>query len=168
MFYNLIVNQPIKMLKNLDSILDKGAAFADSKKFPMENLLNARLAPDQFNLTKQIQIACDSAKLNAARLTGKDAPVHEDNETNLMQLKERIQDVTKWLNSLNEADFKDASNKKITTPRWDGKHLTGEEFVLEYGMPNLYFHISTAYAILRNNGIDIGKKDYLGELPFKK
>ena len=101
MFYDLSVVQCQKMLANLSSILDKAAAFADSKKFDVSVLLNARLAPDQFNLTRQVQIACDSAKLGAARLTGKtdSAPKHADDETTLAQLQQRITDTINYLAS---------------------------------------------------------------------
>jgi len=168
MLYEITVPQFMKMLKNLNAILDKGAAFADGKKIEMDVLLNSRLAPDQFALFKQIQIACDSAKLCAARLTGKDAPVHDDNEKSFAQLKTRIQEVIGFLGTFSAKDFVGSEERKISQPRWEGKYLTGYEFALQHAIPNVYFHITTAYAILRHNGVEIGKKDYLGEMPFKK
>ena len=168
MTYHLMTNQFAKMLENLDRILDKGASYADIKKFDMEVLLNARLAPDQFNLIRQVQISCDTAKLAAARLAGKEAPVHTDNEKTLADLKIRIQDVVKYLHSFRPEDFKGADERKISQPRWEGKYLTGLEYAYQHAMPNLYFHVTTAYSILRNNGVDVGKKDYLGEMPFSK
>jgi hypothetical protein len=168
MLYEVTVPQFTKTLKNLSAILDKGAQFAETKKFDMDVLLNSRLAPDQFNLIRQIQIACDTAKLGAARLTGKDAPVHDDSEKTLPQLKTRIDQTIQFLNSLNKNDFNGADEKKITQPRWEGKYLTGFEYVNQHALPNFYFHVTTAYSILRHNGVDIGKKDYLGELPYKK
>lgn len=168
MIYDLICSQPVKMLRNLNSLLVKGAAQAELKKFDMTVLLNSRLAPDQFHLIRQIQIACDTAKLGASRLTGKEAPVHEDNETTLPQLKSRIDQVISYLNSFSPTDFESALDKKISQPRWEGKYLTGYEFVVQHLLPNIYFHITTAYSILRHNGVDVGKKDYLGEMPFKK
>lgn len=168
MLYDITVPQFTKMLKNLHFILDKGAYFAESKKIDMEILLNSRLAPDQFNLIRQVQIACDTAKLGAARLAGIEAPVHEDKEKTLPELKARIEDVIKFLGTLKAEDFQGASERKISQPRWEGKYLTGEEYAIQHAIPNIYFHITTAYSILRHNGVDVGKKDYLGEMPFKK
>lgn len=167
MLYELTVIQFSKMLTNLDLILDKAAAYAEAKKFNSEVLLNARLAPDQFHLIRQVQIACDTVKLGVARLTGKTAPVHEDNETSLAELKARIHDVLAFLSSMNPQDFEGAKERSISQPRWEGKYLTGFEYAVQHAVPNLYFHITTAYAILRHNGVDLGKKDYLGAMPFK-
>ncbi len=167
MVHSIVVTQFSKMLQNLSAFLDKGAAYADSKKFEMEVLLNTRLAPDQFNMIRQIQIACDSAKLCASRLSGKEAPAHEDKEKTLIELKERISQVVKYLNTFTEKDFHGWEERKITHGRWDG-YLTGHDYLHQHAIPNVYFHISTAYAILRSNGVDVGKKDYLGQMPFKK
>lgn len=169
MLYDLTVVQFSKMLNNLSAILDKGAAHADAKKFDVGVLLNARLAPDQFNLIRQVQIACDTAKLGVARLTGKTetVPVHPDTETTLPELKARIQSVLEYLVQFSPSDFADAAERNITQPRWEGKYLTGYEFAIQHAIPNLYFHVTTAYSILRHNGVDIGKKDYLGAMPYK-
>lgn len=168
MLYKILIPQFSKMLLNLDRILDKAAVHAESKKFDMEVLLNFRLAPDQFNLIRQIQIACDTAKLAASRLSGKDAPVNDDKEKTLTELKTRIQNTLNYLQSFSEKDLEGSAEKKITQPRWEGKYLSGWEFAMQHAIPNLYFHITTAYAILRHNGVDVGKKDYLGEMPYKK
>ena len=168
MLYSFMIPQPIKMLQNLNRILDKAALHAEAKKFDVEVLLNSRLYPDQFHLIKQIQIACDTAKLGASRLTGKEAPLHEDKEKTLPELKARIEDVIRYLKTFSAEDFKGAEERKVSQPRWEGKYLNGEEFALQHALPNLYFHITTAYSILRHNGVEIGKKDYLGEMPFKK
>lgn len=169
MFYDLTVVQFSKMLNNLNAILDKGAAYAEAKKFDVNVLLNSRLAPDQFNLIRQVQIACDTAKLGVARLTGKmeTVPVHPDTETSLPELKARIQSVLDYLSRFSPDDFAEAAERIISQPRWEGKYLTGQEFAIQHAIPNLYFHITTAYAILRHNGVDIGKKDYLGPMPYK-
>lgn len=167
MFYELTVPQFTKMLKNLDAILAKAIPFAESKKIEIEVLLNSRLAPDQFNLVKQVQIACDAAKLGVAKLTGKDAPVHDDKETTLAQLRTRIDDTIKFLSTIKESDFAGAAERKVTTPRWEGKWLPGHQYLVQHTIPNVYFHITVAYEILRHNGIDIGKKDYLGPMPYK-
>nr|WP_275067061.1 DUF1993 domain-containing protein [Leptospira bandrabouensis] len=155
-------------LGNLIKILEKAEIHSETKKFPFENLLNARLFPDQFPLTKQIQIACDTAKLCVARISGKDAPKHDDTETNLNELKQRIHSVIQYLDTYKEEDFKSVFEIKVSQPRWEGKYLTGFEYLTHHAIPNFYFHITTAYAILRHNGVEIGKKDYLGEMPFKK
>jgi len=169
MFYELTVVQFSKALSNLSAILDKGAAYAEVKKFDVAVLLNSRLAPDQFNLIRQVQIACDTAKLGVARLTGKveSAPVHPDTETTLAELQVRIKAVREYLAGFSAADFAGAEERKISQPRWEGKYLTGFEFAVQHAIPNLYFHTTTAYSILRHNGVDLGKKDYLGNMPYK-
>ncbi|XDD53794.1 DUF1993 family protein [Leptospira sp. WS4.C2] len=166
--YEITVQSFKRGLGNLIKILEKAETHSVTKKFAFENLLNARLFPDQFQLTKQIQIACDTAKLCVARITGKEAPVHEDSETNLEELKLRIGSVLQYLETYKEEDFKLVSEIKVSQPRWEGKYLTGFEYLTNHAIPNFYFHITTAYAILRHNGVEIGKKDYLGEMPFKK
>ena len=168
MVYELTIPQFTKMLRNLKAILGKAGQYAETKKFDMDVLLQSRLAPDQFNMMRQLQIACDTAKLGVARLSDKDAPVHEDNEKTLSEINSRIDQVIGFLNSFSPSDFNGSEQKKIYHPRWDGKYLMGDEFVLQHVLPNFYFHITTAYAILRHNGLDIGKKDYLGEMPYKK
>lgn len=170
MYYDLTIVQFTKMLGNLREILNKAAAHAEAKKFDVNVLLNSRLAPDQFNFIRQIQIACDTAKLGVARLTGKTdtVPVHADTETTLAELQARIQSVQDYLASFAAADFANSDSIKVTNPRWDGKHLLGHEFLIQHVIPNFYFHFTTAYAILRHNGVDIGKKDYLGAMPYKQ
>lgn len=167
MIYDITVPQFTKMLKNLDAILAKAIPYAEAKKIEVDVLLNSRLAPDQFNLLRQIQIATDTAKIGVSKLTGKDAPVHDDKETTLPQLRARIADTITFLSSVTEKDFAGASERKITTPRWENKFLLGHEYVVQHTIPNLYFHVSVAYEILRHNGLDIGKKDYLGAMPFR-
>lgn len=167
MIYELTVTQFIKTLKNLDSFLDKAAGYADSKKFDVEVLLQSRLAPDQFNLIRQVQIACDTAKLGASRLTGKAAPSHDDSEKTLAEVKARIQSTIAYLESFKPEDYKNAATTTVTQPRWEGKTLTGNEYVIHHMIPNLYFHVTTAYSILRHNGVDVGKKDFLGAMPYR-
>ena len=128
MLYQITIPQFTKMLQNLNRLLDKGAAQAEAKKFETEVLLNARLAPDQFPLTRQIQIACDTAKLCAARLAGQEAPVHDDKEKTLPELKARIDSVIQYLGKFSENDFKGAEERKITQARWEGKYLNGWGF----------------------------------------
>lgn len=168
MLFEMTVPQFTKTLHNLNLMLGKATAYSETKKFEMDVLLNARLAPDQFNFIRQVQIACDTAKLCASRLTGKEAPTHADTEKTLADVKARIESTVQYLNTMSAKDFTGSETKHITQPRWEGKYLTGHDYVLHHAVPNFYFHITTAYAILRHNGVDIGKKDYLGEIPFKK
>jgi len=167
MLYEMTAAQYTKMLHNLTRLLDKATHYAETKKFDVEVLMHSRLAPDQFNFIRQIQIATDTAKLSCSRLTGKEAPKHEDQEKTLPELKARIESVIGYLNTLKTSDFKGAEDRHITQARWEGKYLLGTEYVQQHALPNFYFHVTTAYAILRHNGVDIGKKDYLGDLPLK-
>jgi uncharacterized protein len=167
MLHDIIIVQFTKMLQNLSLCLDKAAAHADAKKFDTTVLLGARLAPDQFALLRQIQIACDTAKSGAAQLTGKAAPTHEDHEKTLADAKARITKVIEYLGTFSAKDFAEAEARRISQPRWAGKSLSGSEYAQQHLIPNFYFHVTTAYAILRHNGIDLGKKDYLGPMPFK-
>lgn len=168
MIYEMTVPQFIKMLGNLTHILDKAEEHAKSKKFEVDVLLNSRLAPDQFNFIRQIQIACDTAKLGISRLTGKEAPQFPDTEKTLIELKQRIANTITYLRDFTEKDFATAKDRSISQPRWEGQYLTGLEFLQQHALPNFYFHMTTAYSILRHNGVEIGKKDYLGPMPFKK
>jgi hypothetical protein len=167
MYYKIIVEQFSKSLSNLSSFLDKAEKQAQTKKVDFKVLLNSRLIADQFPLMRQIQIACDTVKYAAARVTGKEAPSHEDSEATLEEIKNRIASVISYLKTYKESDFDGAKDRKVSQPRWEGKYLTGEEYLFQHAIPNTYFHITTAYAILRSNGIDVGKKDYLGEMPYK-
>jgi len=168
MLYAITVVQYQKMLGNLSAILDKASAYAESKKFNADVLLNSRLAPDQFNLIRQVQIACDTAKFGAARIAGKEAPSHPDTETTVEELQARIKATQDYLATFTEQDFVGAAERHVSQPRWEGKYLTGLEYTLEHSFPNIGFHITTAYSILRNNGVDVGKKDYLGSMPYKQ
>jgi len=167
MYYEITNIQFAKMLRNLQNILEKAAAEAELRKVDFSVYLNSRLAPDQFNLIRQVQIACDTAKACAARLTGREAPVHEDNEKSLLELKERIQKVLTYLSGFSAADYSGAATMRVSQPRWEGKYLNGSEYAVQHAIPNMYFHVVTAYSILRHNGITIGKKDYLGDMPYK-
>ena len=169
MIYPTVIVQFSKLLGNLTALLDKAAEHAATKKFDMEVLLQARLAPDQFSLIRQVQVACDTAKLGAARLADKEssAPSHPDTEQTLAEITARVHSVMAYLGTFSSADFAGAAERRITTPRWKGKSLSGEEFLTQHAVPNMYFHVTTAYAILRHNGVEVGKKDFLGELPYR-
>jgi hypothetical protein len=161
------VAQSVKMLKNLDQWLDKAAQHAKAKKVEPDQLADARLVFDQYPLVKQVQSACDAAKFGAAYLSGKEAPAHPDNERTMTELHERIKKVVTYLETFKAEDFKDAAEKKIT-PKWlGGKWLRGQDYLDSITIPNFYFHVTTAYAILRSNGVDLGKQDFMGALPIK-
>lgn len=170
MIYELVVPQFTKMLGNLLTILDEAQKYAAAKKFDVGILLQSRLAPDQFNLMRQLQVACDTAKLGAARLTDteKVAPAHADTEQTLSEIETRIKSVISYLHTLTPADFAAAAQRRISQPRWNGKTLSGQEFLIQHVIPNLYFHVTTAYAILRHNGVEVGKKIYLGDMPYRE
>ena len=167
MFHELTVVQFTKMLNNLSEILDLGAAHAEAKKFDFNVLLQSRLAPDQFPLIRQVQMTCDTAKLGVSRMTGVTAPSHPDTETTLPELKARIASVIEWLNTVSPSDFAGTDERRVTQPRWEGKSLSATELGIHHVIPNFYFHLTTTYAILRHNGVDVGKKNYLGPMPFR-
>ncbi|MDA0653183.1 MAG: DUF1993 domain-containing protein [Proteobacteria bacterium] len=169
MIYDLVVPQFTKMLGNLLAILDEAEKFAEEKKFDVGVLLQSRLAPDQFNLTRQVQVACDTAKLGAARLTDteKDAPAHADTEQTITEIKSRIESVIAYLDGFSSERFAGAAERRISQPRWNGKSLSGHEFLIQHVIPNFYFHATMVHAILRHNGVNIGKSSYLGVMPFR-
>lgn len=156
-----------KMLANLDRWMGKAAAYADQKKFDVNVLVGARLAPDMYPFNKQIQAACDAAKFCAAYLSGQTAPKHEDNETTWAELHERVSKVVKYLDGFKASDFANVESLQVK-PGWaKGQWLPSNEYVQHVSIPNFYFHAMTAYAILRHNGVDIGKMDYLGEVKMR-
>ncbi len=155
-----------KLLGNLELLLDKGVAYAHHKKFEPSVLLHSRIAPDMFPLLRQVQFVCDQAKYAAARGAGKDVPVHEDKETTVDELKARIQNVVAFLDGFKESDFAGMETRTLSLPRWEGKSMTALDYVIAHAIPNFYFHLMTTYLILRHNGVDVGKRDYLGALPF--
>jgi hypothetical protein len=158
------IRQMKKMLGQLDKWLEAAAAFADSKKFDPTVYLTLRLAPDQFAFARQVQVACDTAKLVAARLAGKEAPAHPDTEQTLDELRARVRTVVTYLDGFSASDFDGAATRVITQPRWEGKVMSGFDYFVEHGVPNFFFHITHAYAILRHSGVALGKRDYLGPL----
>jgi hypothetical protein len=158
------LGQMKKMLGQLDGWLEKAAAHAEAKKFDKSVYLDLRLAPDQFPFVRQVQSTCDTAKLAASRLSGKDAPKHEDNEKTLDELRTRVKAVIAYLDGFTAADFEGADKRVITQPRWEGKVMSGGDYFLEHAVPNFFFHATHVYAILRHNGVEIGKRDYLGKL----
>lgn len=153
-----------KQLGQLDRWLETAAAFAKGKSFEPDLFLGFRLAPDQFAFARQVQTACDTAKLAASRLTGREAPKQADTEATLDELRARVRATVEYLDGFAAADFDGAAARVITQPRWEGKVMTGADYFLQHAVPNFFFHLSHAYAILRHNGVALGKRDYLGAL----
>ncbi len=153
-----------RALNNLARILEKAAAHAEARKIEPSVLIGARLYPDMLPLSKQIQIASDNAKGCAARLAGLEPPKYEDNETNFPELVARLRKTVGYLESLKPEQIDGSEDKSITLKTHTGP-LTfhGAAYLLERAMPNVFFHVTTAYAILRHNGVEIGKDDFLGK-----
>jgi hypothetical protein len=153
-----------RVLGNLSAWLDKAAAHAEARKFDPLVLVNARLYPDMLPLSSQVQIACDSAKGCVARLAGLEIPRHEDTEKTIGELKARIAKTLDFVQSVPAAQLEGSEERAISLPRRNKEplQLQGEFFLKHYALPNLFFHATTAYAILRHNGVEIGKADYLG------
>ena len=156
-------------LNALSGVLDKAEAFAAAKKIDPAVLLLSRLTPDMFDLTRQLQVATDGARRGTARLAGTEAPKVEDNETTIAQLKERIAKTVAYLKTLDRQAIDASAERDITFPLGpDHKgHMKGGDYLNHFMLPNFYFHCTAAYAILRHCGVDIGKRDFLGEIPLK-
>ena len=157
-----IVSQFDRMLENLDAWLNAGAAFAQSKNFDAEILTKERLAPDQYALVQQVQSACDQAKYVAAYLSGQKAPAHPDTETTLAELHARIATVRTYLKTFKAGDFTGAEERRVAPPWMGGKSVRGETYLHRISIPNFYFHVTTAYDVLRHSGVPLSKLDYLG------
>ncbi|WP_438034913.1 DUF1993 domain-containing protein [Sorangium sp. So ce204] len=161
--YQASVPVLVRMLGNLSAILTKAAAYAEAKKIEPRVLLDARLAPDMLSLTRQVQIASDSAKGCGARLAAVDLPKYEDNEASFDELQARIAKTVAFLNSLRPEQIDGSEDRDVTIPTRDQPlQFKGQVYLLNFVLPNFYFHVTTAYAILRHNGLEIGKLDFLG------
>ena len=153
----------VNILGNLSNILDKAQAHVDAKKIDPAFLPNYRLFPDMLPMTKQVQIASDTAKGVVARLAGVEIPVFEDNETTLAELKARIAKTIAFIQKMTPAQIDGTEDKEIVIKRGDKEtRYNGMQFLLGHAIPNVYFHVATTYNILRHNGVEIGKRDYLG------
>jgi hypothetical protein len=161
------LQQMKKMMSNLDTWLEKASKQAAAKPYDVNVLVSARLAPDQFSFGRQVQSVCDNAKFTFVRLSGKEAPAQSDTEQTVEELRARIKATLAILDGYTADDFAGAENKSIVMPRREGKTMKGSDYLLEYALPNFFFHVTTAYALLRHNGIDVGKMDYLGALSLK-
>ena len=156
-------------LNALSAILDKAEAFATAKKIDPSILLDARLAPDMFPLVRQVQVATDQAKNGVARLAGVEPPRYEDNETTINELKARLAKTVSFIKTLNSKQIDGASDREITFPLGPSNkgHMRGEDYLNHFVLPNFFFHLTTAYAILRHCGVEIGKLDFVGVIPIK-
>src|SRR5215467_7750699 len=155
-------------LSALSAVLDKAAAHAATKKIDPSVLLQSRLFPDMFPLVRQVQIASDQAKNGTSRLAGVDPPRHEDNETTIEQLKERLARTLAYLKTVDPTKIDGSADHDITFPLGPNNkgHMKGADYLNHFVLPNFYFHITAAYAILRHCGVDIGKRDFLGAIPL--
>jgi hypothetical protein len=161
--YQASIPQLTKMLTNLSNILKKGEEFAKAKNVDGAVLVGDRLSPDMFPLSKQVQIACDQVKNGMARLAGVEPPKFDDNESTFAELQERIAKTIAFAKSIQPAqvDGTEAKEIKFSIKEWNFEFV-GEQYLLTWIIPNFYFHVTTAYNILRHNGVEIGKSDYLG------
>lgn len=152
-----------QLLTALSAILDKAESAVNNERDP-ETLLRARLFPDMFDFTRQVQIATDFAKGVTARLAGQDVPVYEDNETTFGELQTRIAKTLQFISSIPPEKVNGSEKREIVTRPGTPREMkfNGQTYLLHYGLPQFFFHITTAYAILRSNGIEIGKRDYMG------
>lgn len=168
MMYYYTVDAYKRALTSMLGFFDKAKAFADAKKFDVDTLLTARLAPDMFPFVRQVQSTCDNAKGPAARLAGREVPKHEDNEKTLAELRQRVEKTLAYLDTFKPEDFAGCEDRRITLPWAPEKWMHGGEYALQLGVPNFYFHYAAAYNILRHNGVDLGKMDFLGSVSVKE
>jgi hypothetical protein len=161
--YQASVPPFVRALNNLAAILEKGAAHAQARKIDEAVLLGSRLFPDMLPLTKQVQLASDSAKSGAGRLAGAEFPAFEDKEATFQELVQRIRKTVTYLESLRPEQIDGSEDKTVSwQTRSSTKSMQGLPYLMYHVLPNVHFHVTTAYAILRHNGIEIGKKDFLG------
>ena len=162
--YYQVISQCTQTLKNLETWLDKAEQYATVKKFDVGVLMTGRLAPDMKPFIYQVQSACDYVKAAAAWLSGQTPPKHEDNEQTIDELRARIRKTVAFAESVKEAQYGGASERKVSLSWAPGKVLGGQDYLLQMTIPNTFFHMVMAYAILRHNGVDIGKMDFLGPI----
>jgi uncharacterized protein len=156
-------------LNTLSALLDKAEAYAEAKGIDPAVLLNARLFPDMFAFARQVQSACDQAKNGGARLAGVDPPRYEDNEETIAELKARIAKTVAFMKTLDAQKIDTAADREITFPLGPSNkgHMRGIDYLNHFALPNFYFHLTTAYDILRHCGVEIGKRDFLGAIPMR-
>lgn len=157
-----------KTLENLEKWMDKAGEHAKARSFDVDVLAAARLAPDQFAFAQQVQAACDQAKYAAAYLAGKPAPSHPDTEKTFAELRDRIRKCTGFLATVQEKDLAGAEDRKVAPPWLGGKWLRGGDYLVHVAVPNFFFHVTMAYALLRHNGVTLGKPDFIGGMPIQE
>ena len=157
-----------KTLQNLEHWMDKAAAHAKAKSFEVDVLAHARLAPDQFAFAAQVQSACDQAKYAAAYLGGKQPPSHPDTEKTFAELRQRIEKCLAFLDTVQAKDLNGAEARRVAPPWLGGKWVRGDDYLVHVALPNFFFHATMTYAILRHNGVDLGKMDFIGSLPTQE
>jgi hypothetical protein len=160
--YAMAIETYVPMLRSLSHVLDQGA-----KKAGSGDLVNGRLAPDMYTLAKQVQLACDQATDSTARLSGQTAPQFEDNEKTFEELKARIAKTLEYVESVRASAFDGAEDRKITIPIPENNidfEMDGLQYLRDWALPHFYFHVVTAYGILRHSGVDIGKRDYMNQV----
>ena len=160
--FDATISPLTRTLKNLSHILQKGEEYADAKKIEHSVILNARLFPDMYPLTRQVQIATDMSKGAAARLAGVEIPKYEDTEATFAELQARINKTLAFIETIQSKQLTDAETREITiTVRKVNLKFSGQDYLLKWVMPNVHFHVVTAYNILRHNGVELGKQDFL-------
>jgi hypothetical protein len=162
-YYDLTVPHLIRTLRQIPRWLDKAEAYAAQKKFDVQVLVDSRLAPDQFNLARQVQVTCDVAKMFTARLADQEPPKFEDTEKTAAELRARVEKTIAWLETLRPEHFQGAEDRSVALPV-PGKRMKGSDYHAQFLLPNFYFHATSVYAILRHNGVELGKLDFLGDL----
>jgi hypothetical protein len=165
--YTYTVPMFIKLLGGLRNVLQKAEAHAREQGMSDEVMLADKLAPDMFPLVRQVQIACDNAKGAVARLSGVEMPTFDDSEKSFAELCARIDKTLAFVQSVPENSYEHAAERKVTLPYFPDKYMSGFDYAREYVIPNFIFHVVTAYAIVRKNGVAIGKMDYVNGLPFR-
>lgn len=154
-----------KTLDNLEKWMDKADACAKERSFDVDVLAEARLAPDQFSFAQQVQAGCDQAKYAAAYFGNQPAPSHPDTEKSFAELRERIRKCAAFVATVKEQDAAGAEDRKVA-PSWlGGQWLRGGDYLTHVAVPNFFFHVTMAYAILRHNGVQLGKQDFIGSMP---
>ncbi len=156
------IGQFARTLRNLDQWLDRAVAFAQDKSFQPDVLAQSRLAPDQYELVRQVQSACDAAKYAAAYMADQKAPSHPDTEKTIDELRARVQKCVAYLDGFKAADFEGGEARRVAPAWMEGKSVRGDHYLARIAIPNFYFHATMTYAILRHNGVALGKADFIG------
>lgn len=166
--FEITVPQFILTLKSVKNLLIKAGHYAENKGIEPHVLLQTRLAPDQFALGKQVEIACDVARFCVARLTGLEAKQYQNELKTFSDYVHRVEETIQFMQTIEPNQFKGYETRKVTYPWYPGHYLDGHDYLVQHALPNFYFHVTTVYGILRFAGVDIGKADYLGEQNWKR